>query len=172
MKKLSKLALSSLLLFSMAGCSMGKDAEDDAEKAKDKVEDKTKETVDDTKGTVDDVMSYFKEQGVTYNNDQTLDEFDFAAKEGRSFTVDNQNVYVYRVDSTDENMQKLINQASSHNMITANQDGVENQYGATVNGNYLMVYDKDAQLDELIKYFKGYKYKDPSDAKNATTDAS
>ena len=165
MNKLSKLAMSSLLLFTMAGCSMNNDAEKEAEKTKDKVEDKTKEAADDTQGTMDDVMNYFKEKGVSYNNDQTLENFDFAAKEGRSFMVEDQNVYVYRVDSADENMKDLINQASSKNMITASQNGVENQYGATVNGNYLMVYNKDAQLDELVKYFKDYKYSDPSDAK-------
>lgn len=168
MNQISKIAVSSLLLVTLAGCSMGNEPEKEVEKTKDKVEEKSKDVAEDTQGTVDDVMNYFKEKGVAYSNDKTLDNMAFAAKEGKSFMVDNQNVYVYRVDMADENMKTLINQASSHNSIMASQDGVEKQYGATVNGDYLMVYDQDAKIDDVIKQFKGYKYKDPSDAKNAT----
>lgn len=154
MKRLSICALSLLLLVSLGGC-MNNDKESEK-----KTEDKVEDTKKKAEGTIDDVLNYMKTSGYEYTDDQTLSEFNFAAKEGKSFMYNNQMLYLYRVDPSDTQVNGLLEQAKKDNKITANQNGQTNEYGARVNGNYLLVYDKNADMNDFVKNFDKYTYKE------------
>lgn len=153
MKKFSLALLSLLMMCSLAGC-MNNDKKDDA---KDKTEEKDKKTkTNEDNGSISDVMNYMKENGIEYTNDKTLSDFDWAAKEGTSFTYDGKSVYLYRVDGTNTEMNEVLSRVKSSNAITANQNGQDMEYSARANGNYLLIYDKDAMLDDLVEIFNKY----------------
>lgn len=147
------MTLSLLMLFTLGAC-MGNDEP--------KKEEEVKETEKKAEGTIDDVMNYFSDNGYAYTNDQTLSEFNFAAKEGKSFTYNDQTMYLYRVDPSDTQINGLMEEAKKSNIITANQNGTTNEYGARVNGNYLLVYDKGAKMDDFNKMFDAYQFEEKS----------
>lgn len=154
MKKLNLALLSLLMMCSLTGC-MNNDKKDES---KDKTEEKdTSKDTEKTNDSISDVMTYMKENGVEYSNDKTLSDFDWAAKEGTSFKYNNQDVYLYRVDSTNSEMNEILNNVKTNNAITANQNGTNTEYAARVNGNYLLIFNKDAALDELVDIFNKYK---------------
>lgn len=157
MKKIKLALLSLLMLCSLTGC-MNNDKKEDS--SKDKTEEKDKDQNKDKEkdtSSISDVMSYMKENGIDYSNDKTLSDFDWAAKEGTSFRYNDQDIYLYKVDSSNSEMNKIIENVKSNNMITANQNGTETDYAARVNGNYLLIYDKEAAMDELVDIFNKYK---------------
>lgn len=149
----------------VSGCSMNKDKETDemgtANKSTDKVEDNTKKTVDDAKNSMDDsidnMMSYFKEQGVVYEDMKSIDNMDFAAHEGRSFMNNGQMTYVYRVKSDDEDMKKVMKEAKDNGKVRVKIDNKEQEYGANVNGDYLMLYNMDVDATDLTHTFQNYQ---------------
>lgn len=154
MKKLNLALLSLLMMCSLTGC-MNNDKKDES---KDKTEEKdTSKDTEKTKDSISDVMTYMKENGVEYSDDKTLSDFDWAAKEGTSFKYNDQDVYLYRVDSSNSQMSEVLNNVKSSNAITANQNGTNTEYAARVNGNYLLIFDKDAAIDELVDIFNKYK---------------
>lgn len=154
MKKLNLALLSLLMMCSLTGC-MNNDKKDES---KDKTEEKdTSKDTEKTNDSISDVMTYMKENGVEYSNDKTLSDFDWAAKEGTSFKYNDQDVYLYRVDSTNSEMNEILNNVKTNNAITANQNGTNTEYAARVNGNYLLIFNKDAAIDELVDIFNKYK---------------
>lgn len=154
MKKLNLALLSLLMMCSLTGC-MNNDKKDES---KDKTEEKdTSKDTEKTNDSISDVMTYMKENGVEYSDDKTLSDFDWAAKEGTSFKYNDQDVYLYRVDSTNSEMNEILNNVKTNNAITANQNGTNTEYAARVNGNYLLIFNKDAALDELVDIFNKYK---------------
>lgn len=154
MKKLNLALLSLLMMCSLTGC-MNNDKKDES---KDKTEEKdTSKDTEKTNDSISDVMTYMKENGVEYSDDKTLSDFDWAAKEGTSFKYNDQDVYLYRVDSTNSEMNEILNNVKTNNAITANQNGTNTEYAARVNGNYLLIFNKDAAIDELVDIFNKYK---------------
>lgn len=166
MKRLVKVLMSLLLLTSLCGCSLFKDVKDDVENEMDKVENKVEDTTTQNDGKLSDLMLYLKDNGVLFENETTLDNFDFAANEGRSFTYDGNKVYVYSVDMANAAVRTLMQQASETNRITANQNGENKEYGASANDKYLLVYDINAKVDTLLDNFEKYKYESKSSAEN------
>ena len=164
MKRLSKFVLSLSLLTSLCACSLFEDVKDDVENGMDKVEDKVEDSTTKKEGKLDDLMLYLKDNGVMFEDETTLDNFNFAAEEGRSFTYDGNKVYVYSVDTTNAAVRTLLQQATDTNRSTANQDGKNLEYGASANDKYLLVYDLHAKVDKLLDNFKNYKYEKENSA--------
>lgn len=109
-----------------------------------------------TNSTIDDFMSYLKDQGVEYADEMPLENMNITAHEGRSFTVNGNTGYLYRVDSSDDTMKKLLSSAQENGYLEATQDGVQKSYNAHVNGDYLFVYDKDVDMQSILKSFPSF----------------
>lgn len=147
----------------LAGCSSkdtGK-ANNNENKSTQNVEERTKKTAENTKKDVDDsidnVMNYFKENGIAYENMQAINDMEFAAYEGRSFMMNGNNVYLYRVNSDDENMKKVLQEAKEKGKVKVRIDNKEQEYTAQVNGSYLMLYDTKGNHADLQKLFPKYQ---------------
>lgn len=154
MKYITKVGLAFLMVCMVCGCSMFKEASDDVNNAIDKVED----TTTNEEGKLSDLMTYLKDNKITLEDEEELNNFNFAAKEGRSFTYDGNKVYVYSVDTANAAIRTLMNQALTNNQVVASVDGKEVTYGASANDNYLMIYELEAKVDDLLDNFKNYKY--------------
>lgn len=108
--------------------------------------------------SIDNVMDFFTQKNIKYENMQTLNNMEFAAYEGRSFTIDGKNAYLYRVKEDDENMKKIMEQARKNGKVKVSITGKEMEYNARVNGNYLLLYDPSAKIDEALNAFDTYRY--------------
>lgn len=148
----------------LAGCSMNKDSEkagEDVNKSAQRAVDDTKDAADKAKNDVDDsidnVMNYFKTNGIAYENMQNIENMEFAAHEGRSFMMNGNTVYLYRVKSDDENMKKIMKEAKDNGKVKVRIDNKEQEYAAQVNGSYLMLYDTKADYSDIAKLFPKYQ---------------
>lgn len=141
---------------------------EDTKKMAEDVADKTKNTVDDS---IDNVMDYFNKQGVMYENTQAIDNMDFAAYEGRSFTNNGQTAYLYRVKSEDENMKKVLQEAKDKGKVKVKINDKEEEYGAKVNGEYLLLYNAKADMGEMLTTFPHYQATGMDETSNTTNEA-
>ncbi len=111
-------------------------------------------TVNDT---MDNMMSYLKDQGITIDDMKDLTDMDFAAHEGRSFSYQGNTAYLYRLKENDESMKALLDSAKNTGTVKVNINGESKDYAASVNDNYLLIYQKEAKMDDFIKLFDTYQ---------------
>lgn len=142
----------------LSGCSMFDSSED---KAKDMAKDgkeTTDKVKDDGEDTIDNMMDWMKGKGVSYTDMEKIDQMDFAAHEGRSFMYEGNMVYLYRINNEDEKMQQLMKDAKDKKSVKVNVDGEEKEYGAMVNGDYLLIHEKGLEMNHLSETFPSYDY--------------
>lgn len=157
MKKIVKqfvcLSMASSLL---AGCSMmNKDEKkEDTNKMADKTPAETPK--DGMNDNIDNMMKYLTDNGVVYTGSKAIDKMQFAAHEGRTFMVDGQTAYLYRMKSDDEDMKKVMKEAKDKGMVRVNVDNKEQDYAAKVNGDYLLLYDTKADMSKVVAAFPSY----------------
>ena len=159
MKKsnLTLMAVSSLCALTLlSGCSWMDKEEKKVEDETKEVADKAKDAGDKTKNSIEDMMTYFKDEGLEATDVKTLDNMDFAAHEGRSFMYNGSNVYLYNLNMEDEGMKSLVKDVEKNKTVKVNQDGSEKEYAAMANGSYLLVYDKEADMGDMINTFPTY----------------
>ena len=157
MKKQYKVMACTLSLCSMLAACSTKDDKKDNNKVENKVENKANTAKKDTEDSIDNMMSYFKEKGVAYDQSENIDQMDFAAYEGRSFMANNNRVYLYRVKSEDENMKKILKEAADKGKVKVNINNKESEYNAKVNGDYLLLYETNADISDVLGAFPGYR---------------
>ena len=133
---------------SMSNSNVGKDIRNAVEDSGQAVQD-----------SIDNVMDFFTQKNIKYENMQTLDNMRIAAHiEVIYFTIDGKNAYLYRVKEDDENMKKIMEQARNNGKVKVSITGKEMEYNARVNGNYLFLYDPSAKIDEALNAFDAYRY--------------
>lgn len=135
----------------MSGCSMNdeKDPTDgEANKSTENAKKSAEKTVDDS---IDNVMDFFETQQVKVENMQPIENMDFAAYEGRTFMVDGENAYLYRVKMDDENMKKVMKEAEEKGKVKVSIDNKEMEYAASVNNGYLLLYEPSASHAATLK---------------------
>ena len=115
-KLVQKAACIALLAALMGGCSMNdkKDANTKTNETKEAAEKSVKDAKNKTEDSIDNVMNYFKDKGLKYENSKAITDIDFAAYEGRSFDYNGSTGYLYRVKSNDDNMKKVLKEAKDN----------------------------------------------------------
>ncbi len=169
-------AMACALMLIISGCSKNNDGDKKMESNANATD--TKKPQNDAANTVnetmDNMMTYFKDQGLTLDDMKDLTDMDFAAHEGRSFSYQGNTAYLYRLKENDESMKALLDSAKNTGTVKVNINGEKKDYAASVNGNYLLVYLKDAKMDDLLKQFDSYKAGiggiKNSDSSNSATD--
>lgn len=151
---MKKIVISLLCVFALCACGDTSDMDGNENQANDSTTEDKGET--STNSTIDDFMSYMKDQGVEYTDEMPLESMNITAHEGRSFTMNGSTGYLYRVDSSDESMKKLLSTAQENGYLEATQDGIQQSYAAHVNGDYLFIYDKDANMESIMKAFPSF----------------
>lgn len=137
----------------------GDTTKSELEKAKDAAGEVAHKAKDQSKDTIDDVMNYFTKQGIKFENSKTLEKIEFAAHEGRTFDINGKRAYLYRVNTEDEHMQKVLSEAKEKKQIKVNVDNKEQMYPALVNGGYLLLYDGSANMSDVVTVFSKYANK-------------
>lgn len=136
-KLVQKAACIALLAALMGGCSMNdkKDANTKTNETKEAAEKSVKDAKNKTEDSIDNVMNYFKDKGLKYENSKAITDIDFAAYEGRSFDYNGSTGYLYRVKSDDDNMKKVLKEAKDNGKVKVSINNKEQEYGAKVNGD-------------------------------------
>ncbi len=146
-----------LLLFCvvcLSGCSMFMREEENQDT---QVEETEKEEVVDSNDSLENMFVHFDAQQIPYAEKTIIEEINFAAKEGYSFMYENEYIYLYHLDPSDEAMQQVLQEAESDGTLSAEQNGELKNYNALVNGNFIMMYDGETQFESLEKSFTQYK---------------
>lgn len=157
----------------LSGCSMwdGSDMNGTANATNETQPNTT--TPSSTEDSMDNLMYYLNQQGITMENLEPINQMDFAAHEGKSFSYNGSTAYLYRLKSDDANMKALLDSAKKNGTVKVNVDGSEQMYNASVNGDYLFVYDPTSQMGEFIqalgKYVPGATTTTPNSGGTKTT---
>lgn len=160
------LILSSMLVFTLSGCSWfdrtDKNANNNNTTNNATGNDATKNDASGsdtgkTAKTIQDMMNSFEEAGITFGNVRSIDDMEFAAHEGRMFDVNGERVYIYRMNLEDAQMNELMQKAMADKRVTVNRNGVDEEYNALVNNDYLLVYGSNASIAPLDELFTTYR---------------
>lgn len=140
----------------ISGCSMNDNKDKQANNGTENATDTNPPQNDASNDSIDQMLNYLTSQGVNVNDMKTIDHMDFAAHEGKSFSYNGNTGYLYRLKSNDENMKALLDSAKKNGTVKVNLDGTEQDYSASVNGDYLFVYQKDADMSNLVSALAKY----------------
>lgn len=167
MKKKSMIfILSSMLVFTLSGCSWfdrtdknanNNNATNNATSNDASKNDASGSDAGKTAKTIQDMMNSFEESGITFGNVRSIDDMEFAAHEGRMFDVNGERVYIYRMNLEDAQMNELMQKAMEDKRVTVNRNGVDEEYNALVNDDYLLVYGSNASIAPLDELFTQYR---------------
>lgn len=176
-KQIQKAACIALLTALLGGCGMNdkKDANTKTNQTKEAAEKSVKDAKNKTEDSIDNVMNYFKEQGLKFENSKAITDIDFAAYEGRSFDYNGSTAYLYRVKSDDDNMKKVLKEAKDNGRVKVSIDNKEQEYGAKVNGDFLFLYDANQNWNDYVSAFPSYTYSGTASSNtgsNGVTDPS
>lgn len=156
--KTMSIAICAMILLS--GCSMW--GSDESDTANNGTANSTKETTPNNErstineDSIQNMMNYMQGKGIEIRNMAPIDQMDFAAHEGQSFSYNGNTGYLYRLKSDDANMKALLDDAKKNGSIKVNMDGKEQLYNASVNGDYLFVYDPAANMGDFISAMNNY----------------
>lgn len=156
--KMKTISIALAAAFMLSGCSMWGN-EDEASKGATNATNEKTPTNPETpavEDSMDNMMNYLNEQGVEISNMKAIDQMDFAAHEGNSFSYNGNTAYLYRLKSNDESMSALLKDAKEKGTVKVNMGGTEQEYNASVNGDYLFVYGKDMDMSSMIEPFNQY----------------
>lgn len=165
-----KMTAAACALFLVSGCGAQQavdEAKNDAEKAADEVKNGAENAAEDIgrsaekakeqgEKTLDDMMQYLRDQGIAVEDEQTLDAIEFAAYDGRSFSVDGTQMYLYRIDTNDETMQKVIAQLKQAGSVKVEKDGETLSYSGTLFEDYLLLHDPGADVHVFVETMNHY----------------
>lgn len=155
----SWIILACAAVLTLTGCSKGNDEKKETNGAANQTETnppQNNNTSMASNDTMDNMMTYLNGQGITMNDMKPIDKMDFAAHEGRSFSYNGNTGYLYRLKSNDESMKALLDSAKNNGTVKVSVDGKEQEYSASVNGDYLFVYQKDANMSDLVTAIGSY----------------
>lgn len=158
--KIKTISIAACTMVLLSGCSMW--GSDEKDTSKNGTANATKETTPNSErstaseDSIQNMMNYMKEKGITISDMSPIDTMDFAAHEGQSFSYNGNTAYLYRLKSDDANMKALLEDAKKNGTVKVNMDGKEQMYNASVNGDYLFVYDPAANMGDLINAMGNY----------------
>lgn len=98
---------------------------------------------------IDDVVSQFNQNGIDVTDTQTITEFDFAAHEGKSFKIDDQMFYLYRMDGNQTDIQSLYQDIDATGKMKVKQNGTEKYVSAYRNRDFVMIYPDSYDISRI-----------------------
>lgn len=126
---------------------------------KENLDEMMNEAKEEAEHTISNMMDYFKDKGLEISNPSAIEELNIPAYEGRMFEVNGASIYLYRLDMNNESMKQLASEAEKNGSLKVNASGVDQDYRALVNGNFLMLYEKDLDVSPLDSLFYEYAAK-------------
>lgn len=113
--------------------------------------------VDNKTMGIQDLLDEFEDNDIMLDNITEVDSVDFASQEGRTFELNGETMYLYRLNNQDAKYQTTIDQINEYGSVILNHNGVDEEYSAMLNSDYLLLYKLDADISPLDEVFSSYK---------------
>ena len=150
MKKILCIFMVSLFL---VGCQRNVDNTNRNDNIVEDVKEDSEEVVNNLEKMFDD----FTNQGIKLDNYEKIEHTGLNAHEAYSLTTNGSNAYIYRLNTNDTQMQQLIDHVKQTGTADVMIEDEKKQYEAAVNGNVLLLYEKDSNLTDLRKAFEKFQ---------------
>ena len=150
MKKILCVLMVSLLL---VGCQRNTSKETTTENIVEDVKEGSKDIVNDLESMLNDL----KTQGVKVDTYEKIEHTGLNAHEAYRISTNDKNAYLYRLNEKDPQMQQLIEHVKQTGTADVLVEDEKKQYEAAVNGNSLLLYEKDSNLNDFRKAFEEFQ---------------
>ena len=98
---------------------------------------------------VNDYMEALKMGGLTFMNEKDITEFNFPAHEGKEFMMNDQTFYLYRVNSTNSDVMKMLDEIDQKGYVMTTQDGKEIKKYAHRIDDYVLIYPEGYDISKI-----------------------
>ena len=102
---------------------------------------------------VSEYMNALKTSGMTFINEKDITDFNFAAYEGKEFMMDNQQFYLYRVNSSNAEVKKMLDEIDKNGYVSTTQDGKEGKKYAYRMGDFVLIYPEGYDIAKIDSIF-------------------
>ncbi|MDD6467769.1 MAG: hypothetical protein PUF50_06270 [Erysipelotrichaceae bacterium] len=103
--------------------------------------------------SIREYMSALQSGGMTVSNEMDITEFNFPALEGKQFRMDEKDFYLYRVDSTKQDVKQFLQDIDMNQKISVTQNGMERKMPAYRMGDFVLVYPEGYDISQIQKVF-------------------
>lgn len=158
MKKMILVMMLSVMLF---GCSLNTSNESEPSKPSDTMDnivEDVEQGSEDVGHALEDMLNDFKNQGVTLDHQEKIEHTGLNAYEAYHIQSNGHPAYLYRLNTSDAQMQKLIDHVKQTGTAEVMIEDEKKQYEAVVNGNALLLYDQNSDMKQLRKAFEAFKH--------------
>ena len=99
--------------------------------------------------TVADYMDVLKKGGMTFKDELEITDINFPAHEGRQFMMNDEQFYLYRVDSTNADVKNMLDEIDKNGYVTTTQDGKEGKKYAYRLGDFVLIYPDGYDVNKI-----------------------
>lgn len=100
------------------------------------------------------MMESLKMKGLQYENEMEIVELEDGFEEGRRFTSNGVTYGLFRYDENNETFRSTLEEAKSTGYMYMNVNGQKEQVPVHVYKNYILAYPKDADVTDMMNYFR------------------
>lgn len=151
---MKKIVFVFLISFLLLGCQKKDESMKDVQE--NIVEDVKEETQNITHN-LEDMLQDFKNQGIVLDSFENIEHTGLNAHEAKVIELNDTKAYLYRLNTSDQQMQQLIDHVKQTGSADVMIQDEKKQYEAVVNGDVLLLYEKDSNLKELRNVFEKYQ---------------
>lgn len=148
MKRIKRILVALCCVCLLAACGNDESAAQDVQRT---VDDAANDAADAGEKTVDDMMAHLREMQKDIQQEEVIEDIPFAAYDGRSFQVEGNTMYLYRINAQDADMKRVIEQLQQDNMVNVERNGQKMQYSGALYEDYLLLYEPGVNADSLIE---------------------
>ncbi|MEG0313881.1 MAG: hypothetical protein RR646_01310 [Erysipelotrichaceae bacterium] len=106
------------------------------------------------------LIEHLENVGINIDDKIDVKPMNIGALEGIRISVNENYVYLYQLDLTDQRTIKLIEEAKSTNFVKVSINDSIFSYHSIVNGSYLMLYESNDSLEDIIREFSKFRTTD------------
>ena len=113
-------------------------------------------TVTPSVSRLQEVMDYLDQHDIDVSDNAPVSSLDFNALEGKTFSYQDQMIYLYRFDRDNPEGKKMLDYATENGKMKVIIDGREMEYTAYVNEDMILFYDSEEPLEALRQIYVSY----------------
>jgi hypothetical protein len=154
---MKKFILVMMLCGCLFGCQRNPANSTDSSNTMDNIVEDVEEGTQDVVNGLEDMLNDIKDQGISMDSYEKIEHTGLNAYEAYTLKSNGHHAYLYRLNTSDEQMQKLIDHVKQTGTAEVMIENEKKQYEAAVNGNVLLLYDKESDMSDFRKAFEQFK---------------
>ncbi|MEG0823076.1 MAG: hypothetical protein RSD85_01455 [Erysipelotrichaceae bacterium] len=106
------------------------------------------------------LLDHLENVGIRIDDKIDVKPMNVGAVEGIRISVNDNYVYLYQLDLADQQTIKLVEEAKKTKLVKVSLNDINYDYHAIVNNNYLMLYESNDNLNDIIVAFTKFRATD------------